>query len=179
MVAPATIVIRNIMRKIHVHTAWQSNYDYTCSEPIGENFDDDFKPELTPKEMLQLGIFAGDYFANDFDEFPNDWFEGVRLSPGSPNPELSFFKIMASQPLKEWQRKGWIFEEDPHGWVQWYFRYYLGRRVPEMDAKQIKRWKNIRRHIGQIKKHCDVGDWSCRPRQRQALLHWAYDSRKL
>ena len=49
----------------------------------------------------------------------------------------------------------------------------------EEDARQIKRWKAIRRHIAQIEKHCERGDFFCRPRQRQALLHWAYDSRKI
>lgn len=149
------------------------------TESVGANFDSEFDPELTPRQMLELGIFGGDYFDDDIDEFPKDWFDGVELSPGKPRKELNFFNTLASQSLQEWQRKGWIFEEDPHGWVQWYFRYYMGRRVPEMDKIQIKRWKNIRRHIAQVQKHCQVGDYSCRPRQRQALLHWAYDSRKV
>jgi len=44
--------------------------------------------------------------------------------------------------------------------------------------RQIKRWKAIQRHIAQLTKNCRKGDFSCRPKQRQALLHWAYDSRK-
>jgi len=84
-------------------------------------------PHITPKEMMHLGIFAGDYFYNDIDEFPADWFEGVHLSPGHPDTNLSFFKTMASQPLKEWQRKGWIFEEDPRG------RARHLRRLPDLQ----------------------------------------------
>lgn len=166
-------------KQVTVNNSRQTNYNYLLSEAQGKNFNSEFKPELTPKQMLQMGIFGGDYFDDDIDEFPQDWFKGVELSPGKPKKELNFFKTLASQSLQEWQRKGWIFEEDPHGWVQWYFRYYMGRRVPEMDLVQIRRWKNIQRHIAQLKKHCEVGDYSCRPRQRQALLHWAYDSRKI
>ena len=166
-------------KTIHVNNHRQANYSYRLSEPMGKNFDEEFTPDLTPKEMLNLGIFGGNYFNGDTDEFPQEWFADAKLSPSETKAELNFYEINASQSLAEWQKKGWIYEEDPHGWVQWYFRYYLGRRVPEMDKKQIKRWKQIRRHIGQIKKNCKPGDLSCRRRQRQALLHWAYDSRKL
>ena len=164
---------------IRVDNSRQQNYSYKLDAPMGKDFDSDFKPELTPKQMLNMGIFGGDYFDDDTDEFPEDWFDKVTISSGKSRKELNFFNVLASQSLQEWQRKGWIFEEDPHGWVQWYFRYYMGRRVPEMDKIQIKRWKNIRRHISQIQKHCQVGDLSCRSRQRQALLHWSYDSRKI
>lgn len=132
--------------------------------------DDEFKPELTPKQMLELGVFDGAYF-DTYDEFPADWSKSVARE--------NFFGVHASQSLAEWQRKGWIFPEDPLGWFQWYCRYTMGRRVPEMDAVQIKRWKAMTRHAAQIKQNCMVGDVNCRPRQRQALLHWAYDSRKI
>jgi hypothetical protein len=66
----------------------------------------------------------------------------------------------------------------PRGWFQWYCRYYMGRRMPDEDGRQIKRWKAIRRHVRQLQLACEPGDLSCRRRQRQALLHWAYDSRK-
>lgn len=168
------------MRRVAVKEAYQNGYYYTCTEPTGKNFHPDFKPELTPKEMLRLGIFGGDYFQEAPAEFPKDWFKGVTLSQiGTADPALNYFKVNASQSLETWQKKGWIYPEDPKGWFLWYCRYYLGRRIPEEDSRQIKRWKQIRRHVSQVKKYCQPGDISCRPRQRQALLHWAYDSRKI
>jgi hypothetical protein len=77
-----------------------------------------------------------------------------------------------------WRKKGWIYHEDPRGWFQWYCRYYTGRRCLD-DLRQIKRWRAVRRHLAQLKKNCARGDLACRRRQRQALLHWAYDSRKV
>lgn len=164
---------------IRVNDKMQKNYSYVLTEPVGRNFDPEFKPDLTPKEMLKLGVFGGKYMTDCKKEFPTSWFEQAKLSPKKRDPQLNFFGVNASQSLAEWRRKGWIFPQDPRGWFQWYCRYYLGRRIPEYDKFQIKRWKNMRRHIGQIKKHCLKGDLLCRPRQRQALLHWAYDSRKL
>jgi hypothetical protein len=139
-----------------------------------------FEPELIPKEMLELGIFGGNYFKpEDIEEFPEDWFENAKLDFTKTDKMLNYFEVNASQSRKEWQRKGWIFDIDPLGWVQWYFRYYQGRQVPEMDEIQIKRWRQMRRHIAQVEKNCQKGDLACRRRQRQALLHWAYDSRKM
>lgn len=140
----------------------------------------DFKPELTPKEMLELGIFGGAYFEPNQTELPKDWFKNAKLSPnGKPDSKLNFFEVSASQPLSVWQAKGWINPIDPHGWFQWYCRYYLGRRLEDEDERQIKRWNAMTRHIAQIKKGCQPRDLSCRRKQRQALLHWAYDSRKM
>lgn len=166
------------MRTILVNDKMQTNYRYLCTEAIGENFHPDFKPELTPKEMLELGVFGGKYMTDCQDEFPKDWFVNAKLCSTHHNQELNFFKINASLPLSVWQKKDWIHPEDPRGWFQWYCRYYLGRRH-EDDLRQIKRWKAIKRHIGAIKKHCLPFDLSCRVKQRQALLHWAIDSRKI
>ncbi|MFA7193497.1 MAG: hypothetical protein WC087_01095 [Candidatus Paceibacterota bacterium] len=168
------------MKEVKVNDRYQKNYKYTLTEKEGKNFDPEFKPDLTPKQMLKLGIFGGKYFDGEHDEFPKDWFKGASLSvSGKYEKDKNYFGIKASQSLEEWQKKGWIYNEDPRGWFQWYCRYYLGRRIPKEDARQIKRWKAISRHIAQIVKNCRKGDESCRARQRQAVLHWAYDSRGL
>jgi hypothetical protein len=147
--------------------------------PVGRNFDPKFKPELTPKEMLELGVFGGSYLNDCQDEFPADWFTAACLSDYGPDPLCNYYEVLASQPLQVWQAKGWINEADPKGWFQWYCRYYMGRRLPQEDVRQIKRWAAMRRHVSQIKNGCYPRDQTCRRRQRQALLHWAYDSRKL
>ncbi len=165
---------------IKVSDKMQKKYSYELVEPMGKNFAPDFKPELTPKQMLELGVFGGKYLNDCKKEFPKNWFTNAKLSPQGYNPNLNYFKKHASQPLKEWRRKGWINQiHDPRGWFQWYCRYFLGRRIPDEDQRQIKRWKAIQRHIAQIKNNCRAKDLSCRPKQRQAILHWAYDSRKI
>tara|TARA_R110000850_G_scaffold8950_24_gene32997 strand:- start:740 stop:1213 length:474 start_codon:yes stop_codon:yes gene_type:complete len=156
----------------------QSGYSYILTEPAGKHFHPDFRPELTPKAMLELGVFGGKYLTDCTEEFPEDWFKGARLSPARHDPDLNLFGISASQPLSVWQEKGWLYEEDPRGWFQWYCRYFQGRRCPD-DERQIKRWRSMRRHIAQVERNCSHGDCSCRRKQRQALLHWAYDSRKI
>jgi hypothetical protein len=155
----------------------QRGYSYLLSRPVGRRFDPEFKPQLTPKQMLALGVFGGKYMTDCQKEFPKDWFTRAKLSR-TRNVRLNFFGVDASQPLSVWRRKGWIHDQDPRGWFQWYCRYYMGRRSAD-DERQIARWKAIRRHIAQIKKNCPPRALHCRPRQRQALLHWAYDARKI
>ena len=164
-------------KTVIVNDLFQKNYRYELTEPQGKNFDPEFKPELTPKEMLAMGVFGGKYLTDCQNEFPKDWFTHAKLRPEKANPELNFFGVTASQPLALWQQKGWIHPNDPRGWFQWYCRYYMGRRCDD-DQRQIKRWKAIKRHIAQIQRNCFVGAWDCRRKQRQAVLHWAYDSRK-
>jgi hypothetical protein len=169
------------MRKriVVVNDKMQRGYRYELSAPTGRNFDPAFKPDLTPREMLRLGVFCGKYMTDTRKEFPASWFAGAKFASKQRDCALNFFGVDASQPLSVWRSKGWIHPDDPRGWFQWYCRYYLGRRMPDEDARQIKRWKAMRRHIKQVQRNCERGDMSCRPRQRQALLHWAYDSRKL
>ena len=162
-----------------VNDRMQRGYRYVLAEPMGRNFDPAFRPELTPAEMLALGVFGGKYMTDCRSEFPSSWFARAKLSSSGRDRSLNYFGVDASQPLSVWRRKGWLHPDDPRGWFQWYCRYFAGRRIPGEDERQIGRWKAIRRHVAQIKRHCEPGDPFCRPRQRQALLHWAYDSRKI
>lgn len=165
-------------KTVTVNDKMQQNYSYLLTETMGKNFDPRFKPELTPQQMLALGVFGGKYLTDCRNEFPESWFFEAKLSPKQSNPRLNYFGVPASQSLTEWRNKGWIHPDDPRGWFQWYCRYYMGRRH-EDDDRQIKRWAAMKRHVTQVKNNCMPSDESCRRKQRQALLHWAYDSRNL
>jgi hypothetical protein len=159
---------------IEVNDKMQSGYRYELVAPEGKNFSDEFRPYFPPKKMLEMGIFEGKYCNDCKDEFPLDWYRNANISE-YPDPELNYFGVKSRQPLAVWRDKGWIYGSDPRGWFQWYCRYFLGRRMPEIDSIQIKRWRAFARHVGQIRANCDPGDIFCRRRQRQALLQWSYD----
>jgi hypothetical protein len=166
-------------KKVVVNDKMQKEYVYYLTEPVGKNFAKEFKPDLTPKEMLELGVFGGLYMRDSQKEFPKDWFAKAKFAISDKHEaDKNFFKVNASQSLSVWKKKNWISKEDPRGWFQWYCRYYMGRRIPKEDEQQIKRWKAINRHIAQVVKNCRKGDLNCRSKQRQAILHWAYDSRR-
>lgn len=164
---------------ISVNDKMQKNYSYPLSEKEGSNFHPLFSPQLSPKEMLELGVFGGKYMTDCQNEFPELWFKNAKLASEKKDISLNYFSINASQTLAEWQKKGWIHPQDPRGWFQWYCRYYLGRRTDAEDLRQIKRWRAFKRHYGAVVKYCEIYDFSCRKKQRQALLHWAYDSRNI
>jgi hypothetical protein len=168
------------MKKVRVNDKMQKGYEYFLSEPVGRNFSPDFKPELTPAEMLKLGVFGGVYMRDCGKEFPKSWYKNAKLAKGKREAAINYFKVNASSSLAVWRKNGWIYKDDPRGWFQWYCRYYMGRRLGDgEDERQISRWKAYRRHYTQVKNNCKKGDLSCRPKQRQSLLHWAYDSRKV
>ena len=161
-----------------VNDLMQTGYVYYLTEPAGQNFHPQFQPELTPKQMLEMGVFGGKYMTDCASEYPRDWFMHARLCHERHDPALNFFGVNASQPLSVWREKGWIFNDDPRGWFQWYCRYFMGRRCLD-DERQIKRWRAVKRHVAQLERNCRRGDLNCRRKQRQALLHWAYDSRRI
>jgi len=153
----------------------QRSYQYVIDAPCGREFGDGFNPYYTPKQMLEMGVFEGKYCNDCRAEFPDSWFADAKIS-AQPDPSLNYFGVKSRQSLGDWRRKGWIIGPDPRGWFQWYCRYYLGRRFSEIDDQQIKRWRAFKRHEAQVRANCDAGDWTCRPRQRQALLQWAYNA---
>lgn len=173
-------------KTITANNKLQKNYKYQLTEPIGKNFDIRFRPDISPKEMLEMGIFGGLYLNSAINEYPKDWFTNVKFTTKKnkdgkliKDKNLNYFGVNASLDLKYWKAKGWISTYDPRGWFEWYCRYYYGRRIEKEDDRQIKRWMNIRRHLMAVRNNCRVGDVYCRPRQRQALLHWGYDSRRI
>jgi len=167
-----------MQQKVVVNDLMQQGYVYYRTEPAGRHFDPSFQPELTPKQMLELGVFGGKYMTDCRDEFPANWFTRAKLCHERHDPTLNCFGVNASQTRGTWWRNGWIRPQDPRGWFQWYCRYFMGRRSAD-DARQIRRWRAIVRHVKQIANNCESGDLDCRRRQRQAVLHWAYDSRRI
>jgi hypothetical protein len=180
--------------------ALRRGYSYVLTAGPGD-LPPEFQPELTPGEMLMLGVFEGKYLNDCVAEFPAEWFMGAlmtgRLSPERPDPaRCNLFGVASRQPLSVWRENGWApsrarrgrtddhyhgllgdpaTNPDERGWFQWYCRYWMGRRIPELDRVQIGRWRSFRRHAGAIRANCSRGSLGCRPRERQALLQWAYN----
>ena len=144
----------------------------------------EFTPYLTPQEMLEYGVFEGKYLNDSYGEgkeFPGEWFQKARIAGQDAPPDATkynFFGIKSRQSLREWKKNKWIYGNDERGWFQWYCRYFMGRRDPEVDAIQIKRWKSFNaRHGGQLRKYCGQDrNLTCRVKQRQAILQWAGDA---
>lgn len=182
--------------RVQVFNKMQQDYSYVLQENPGTNMGD-FKPEISVKDAMELGIFELHYMTDQLLEFPKEWFIAAikkgKMSPKGPDLTGNCFGVKSRLPLQEWKKKGWVPNKDGYisnmypilsdpsknpdkrGIFEWMVRYYLGRRIPELDKVQIKRWKAFTRHAGQIRANCKPGDISCRPVQRQALLQWLYD----
>ena len=159
----------------------RNGYKYTLNENYG-NIDKRMKNAIPPNRMLTLGVFSGKYLNDDVVEFPVEWFIAAlnrnKLSPDKKNCNINRFKVDSRMSLNQWKKRGWILGKDNKGWFQWWCRYYIGLRRPNLDEKQIKRWLAYKRHWSQlaknIKKHRKNKDPTFRARQRQSLLQWAW-----
>jgi len=180
-------------RRVTVADRMQTRYSYTLTAPPGRNFAPGFRPALSPARMLRMGVFEGKYLNDCVFEFPREWYAAAlragRLSPGVADPSLNAFGIKSRLSLRAWRHNGWIpaamGDRDVRGWFQWYCRYWLGRRDAAVDAVQVARWRAFARHRGQIlasyrrlgrrRPRTAAEKRLHRPRQRQALLQWAYN----
>lgn len=167
-------------KKIVVNDKMQQDYVYELSQSYGKNLGDIMKKALKPSRMLELGVFSGKYLNDCKEEFPSEWFKRAKKKLSRQGDDnLNCFKVKSGQSLTIWREKGWVIGPDVRGWFQWWCRYYIGRRIKDVDEKQIKRWESFNRHAAQVKKSAKregrVGDPSFRTKQRQALLQWAYD----
>jgi len=190
--------LKSFQKGMTIHVKHRTGHDYTyvLTEAPNTNFDKGFEPYFTPAQMLRLGVFEGKYLNDCLTEFPSEWFLDAlaldKLRPQGADVSVNLFQIHSRLPLDEWRKKGWVphkgvkasqypelsdesLNKDERGWFQWYCRYWMGRRIPTLDAVQIKRWRAFVRHSGGVKKNCVSGDLTCRPRQRQALLQWAHN----
>jgi hypothetical protein len=112
-----------------VNDRMQRGYRYMLTARAGRNFDPQFRPGLTPKAMLALGVFCGKYMTDCHEEFPASWFARAKLSPSSRDCSLNYFGVDASQSLSIWRRNGWLHPDDPRGWFQWYCRFTQSARL--------------------------------------------------
>jgi hypothetical protein len=181
-------------RRISVHDKMQGRgtpagaYAYRLSCPPGRRLG--FRPQVSPARMLRAGVFGGVYLNDCVLEFPREWFAAAlragRLCPGAPDRRVNALGVKSRLSLREWRRRGWVpvapGDPDVRGWFQWYCRYWLGRRDPRVDDIQSARWRAFARHRAQVvaatrgrRRMTRAEKRRHRPRQRQALLQWAYD----
>ena len=146
-------------------------------EYLMKDWDASFGPSYTPMEMLDEGIFEGIY-THAIEGIPAKYKSHKNvIGDKGPDVEINKFKVKSRQSLKEWQKKKWTTKLSPLGWWEWYIKYFEGRRDEKEDKLQISRWNSyVARHQGQIKANCKLGDLNCRPKQRQGLLQWGWDS---
>jgi hypothetical protein len=163
--------------RLRVNDTMQERYSYTLQEKYG-NVDPRMKAALSPRHMLVEGVFSGKYMNDCRNEFPTEWYTKGKFSI-VPDAQLNRFRVKSRLSLSEWRTRGWIVDPDIRGWFQWWCRYYIGRRIPGVDDKNISRWRSYKRHAAQVRinasKEGREGDETFRPSQRQGLLQWAHD----
>jgi hypothetical protein len=144
-------------------------------EPV--KFEDhlEFKPSYTPVEMFRMGIFGGGYFQLPTtlpEQFLRDM-EVLWPQNGKPDRNKNFYKVIGGTSLEWWQEQGLIHSDDPNGWVEWYVKFYYGRRH-EDDRRQIRRFRSFAtRHLAMLRSYQRAGKDSVRTKQN--LLQWAWD----
>ena len=162
----------------------------------------EFQPNLTPSQIFNLGAFGGTYwrpissaitkkkYKDQHLEFPKSWWSGLEpekyLTSEVCQSKINHYGKTSGTSLDYWEKKGWIESQDPYGWVQWYCRFYQGRRSPD-DERQIKRWQGIAGDKGRFRnrlinmcrqKNKSYDDPSVSPVIRQLLLQWGYQLTK-
>ena len=108
-----------------------------------------------------------------------------KLSILKPMRKFNHFQVDDIMALRDWMDEedsdeNSFDQEDPRGFIQWYFRFYIGRRIPDIDRKQILRWQKFgKRFLPSLKNSCKEKDMKCKPKLRQSLIQWGYDSREI
>lgn len=149
----------------------------------------EFNPNLTPREIIEAGAFGGCYFGLPIEEYAtydyqtlfDKLFDGLDTNlylRETYSPKLNRFKIRSGMDYDYWKEMGWMHEDDPYGWFEWYSKYSIGRRHSD-DDRQIRRWQDFCGYNGRWRKRIysrihETGDWNVSPRIQQSLLHWGY-----
>lgn len=139
-----------------------------------------FQPNLSPKQMFKLGIFGRSYFRKIYCTVNKKYFTDAHkeftytVSENNTDYDVkkNYYQSACGCDLDYWQSKSWIHKQDPYGWVQWYCRFYSGRRT-EDDMRQISRWKRIVGKTGRFRFVYDKPHTkSISNRLKQVFLHW-------
>ncbi|MBF92525.1 MAG: hypothetical protein CMB78_01975 [Euryarchaeota archaeon] len=156
----------------------------------------EFRPNMTPREVFSEGSFGGSYwrpiFSSIISENLNgqhlefkDWWIGLDeklICNEEYDKKLNKYSVSSGTSLEMWESKGWIREQDPYGWIQWYCRFFSGRRS-EDDYRQIRRWNSFAGPKGRFRiqlinriigADATFDDERVSPVIRQSLQHWAY-----
>ena len=151
-----------------------------------------FSPNKTPAEVIKEAAFDGTYFSDIYSGVNGKWYrnswkefdflknvDARYYSSNCYDVKVNKYGVKCGTSLRFWENKGWINEQDPYEWFQWYCRYYLGRRSGD-DERQIKRWMGIVNRFKGIlvkmikNKGVRFDDDFVSLKIRQVSLHWGY-----